>query len=383
MERKIRVLFVIDKLIIGGTEGQLVELMKRLDHEKFELFLCCLSGPQSGIKEHLPECVKAKTILLDVKSTYRLRALVAVYRLVKFIRYEGIDIVQSYFLKAKFIGTLAGKLAGIRTIVCTRDLGHSITLRNLVPSRLANLYADRFLVNSQSVKHYLIAQEQIKPDKIDVIINGVDLDKYGPVMQEERAQHKEKLRINPSDIVIGVISNLRPEKGLGDLIRAASLVCKAHKDVVFLIVGDGSERDNLIRLAAEHGLWNRLIFAGSADDVRPFLLAFDVGVLCSLAEGFSNVVLEYMAVGLPVVATDVGGNREQVRDGETGFLVPPRDSHCLANALATLINDRNMRKTMSDRALQYCRTQYSMVKMVHHYEDYYMQLGVRHESVRP
>ena len=376
MRRKLKILFVTDKLATGGTERQLVELMKRLDPEKFELFLCCLWGAQSGIKEYLPESVKAKTILLDVKSTYRLGALVAFYRLVKFIRVEGIDIVQSYFLKARFIGTLAGRLAGAKTVACARDLGWYITPRNSALVKLANVFTDRFVANSLSVKDYLIKQEKIMPDKIDVIMNGVDFQKYRPATPKEREQHKEKLGFSHSHILIGCISKLRAEKGLDYLIQAAVPVCRLHQNVSFIILGDGPKREDLIRQAADYGMAEKVIFAGDIKDVLPYLHAFDIAVLSSFAnEGLANAILEYMAVGLPVVATIVGGSREQIRDGETGFLVPPGDSQSIANSLTTLITDENLRRAMSNRALQYCREQFSMEKMIRHYEDYYMRLG--------
>lgn len=373
--RPIRILFLIDKLGIGGTERQLVELVKRIDRDKFELYLGCLAGDESGIQEHFPECVKVQSIILKVRSTYSLAALVAVCRLIRLIRSESIDIVQCYFLKAKLLGCLAGKLAGAKTVSCQRDLGMHINATNRVAVRLANACADRFLVNSLSVKEYLIRGQGAPSDRIDVVANGVDVKDYRPATPAERAAYKLKLGLDPAVVVIGVVANLKLVKGLGDFIRAAALVSRAHEKAHFVIVGKGPEEDKLRHLAAELRVADKILFAGRRDDVRPFLGAFDIAVLCSLSEGFSNAVLEYMAAGLPVVATRVGGNQEQVHDGETGFLVPPGDSELLAKALLRLIQEDGLRVRMSQEALRECAELYSMEKMIGRMEDYYTRLA--------
>ena len=374
MDRKIRILFLIDKLGVGGTERQLVELIKRLDPGKFELYLGCLSGQSSGIQDFLPGDVKVRTLLLEIDSTYSLPALTGASRLIRFIRSESIDIVQCYFLKAKALGCIAGKLARAKTVSCMRDLGLNITSANILPLLLANFCTDRFLVNSLGVKDYLIREQKVRPSRIDVVVNGVDVTKYRPATPAEKAEHKLKLGIEPSAVVIGVVANLRPVKGLADLIRAAPSVCQVREKTHFVIVGEGRQEADLRRQAADLGVAEKITFATGCTDARPYLLAFDIGVLCSLSEGFSNSILEYMAAGLPVVATRVGGNKEQINDGVTGLLVPPGDSRSLANALLTLLKDDKLMVTMSENAHRYCLQQFSMDKMIGRMEDYYQRL---------
>jgi L-malate glycosyltransferase len=386
MRNKLRILFVIDKLGVGGTEGQLVEIINRLDKEKFELFLCCLSRAQSRIQEHLGKTGKVKNILLDVGSIYSIGAGVAIYRLVRLIRSLEIDIVQAYFLRAKFLGVLAGKLAGIKTISCMRDLGLSINYRTILPVKLADHWASRFLTNSRSIRQYLIEKHRINPDRIDVITNGVDLNRFRPVTPIERAECKNTMGFDPGNIVIGVIANLKPEKGLGDFIRAAAIVFRQDPHTRFVIVGEGALKESLRTLAADLGMQGKLIFTGSASDVRSFLFAFDIGVLCSLSEGFSNAILEYLAVGLPVVATNIGGNIEQVQDQESGFLVPPEDPDALAEALLKLVNDEDLRRKMSDRAVHDCRSRFDMDRMIRQLENYYLEVSLirgRQDVVEP
>ncbi|MFQ5850242.1 MAG: glycosyltransferase [Candidatus Binatia bacterium] len=371
MAEKLRILFVIDELGLGGTEGQLIEVMRRLDRAKFDVLLCCLSGPNSKVKEYIPELPKVKTLLQDVESTYSLSAILALYRLVRFIRSQHVDIVQAYFLKAKFLGVVAGKLAGIKTISCTRDLGIFINVVNALPVKIANMCTDRFLVNSRCIRDYLIREQRIGPDKIDVIPNGVDLTRYRPIRKDEKVEYKRKLNIDPQCIVIGTIASLKPVKGLSDFIRAAALVHEADNKIHFVIVGEGPLRYALREEAAALGVANVITFAGACVDIRPYLSAFDVGVLCSHSEGFSNAILEYMAAGLPIIATAVGGNVEQIRDKETGFLVVSGDYESLAQHIVDITTNEKLRSTMAEAALEYCSENFAMDSMIRRLEDYY------------
>nr|MBI3613025.1 glycosyltransferase [Nitrospirota bacterium] len=374
MTRPIRILFLIDQLGIGGTERQLIELMRRLDPGKFELFLGCLAGAASGIQDFLPGDVKVKTLLLDIGSTYSLAALAGVSRLIRFIRSESIDVVQCYFPKAKVMGCIAGKLAGAKTVSCMRDLGLNISFANMLPLMLANFCTDRFLVNSFGVKDYLISKQRVRQALVDVVMNGVDVEKYRPATPAEKAEQKLKLGIEPSAVVIGVVANLRLVKGLENLIRVVPSVCQVREKTHFVIVGEGPLEDGLRRQAAALGVTEKITFAKGCMEARPYLQAFDIGVLCSLSEGFSNSILEYMAVGLPVVATCVGGNKEQVNDGVTGLLVPPGDSRALAGALVTLLKEDKLRETMAENARRYCLQQFAMDTMIERMGNYYRRL---------
>jgi L-malate glycosyltransferase len=374
MGNKLRILFVIDQLEVGGTEGQLVEIIQRLDKEKFELFLCYLARSQSPLSDLLEQSGKVRTFVLNVRSTYSLRVLIAVYRLVQFIRSEKIDIVQGYFLKAKFLGMLAGKLGGKRTISCMRDLGMAINYKSLPPLKFANLCTDRFLVNSESIKNYLFEEQKINPEKIDVIMNGVDLIRFHPPAKEDKSKYKKALGIEPDHLVAGVVSNLKAEKGLDRFIRAAARVLKSIPNSRFVIVGKGPLEAELRHLAAGLGVQDKILFAGGQDDVRKCLFAFDIGVLCSVSEGFSNAILEYMATGLPVIATRVGGNTEQVQDGVTGLLVPPNDPESLANAITNLLEHEEVSSRMGRASFKYCQEHYGMDRMIENLENYYTSI---------
>lgn len=374
MAKHLRVLFVIDKLEVGGTERQLVELARRLSPIKFELFLCCLSGDRSIHKEYFQESMKIKTLLLNVHSTYSVASILALLRLLRFIRTEKIDIIQGYFLKARLLAVLAGKLAGIKTIACVRDIGLGINFLNLLPINLANHCTDRFLVNSECVKQYLIENQAIQSAKIDVLKNGIDLCIFRPPTLEQKREIKIKMNIKPLYVVIGIIANLRPVKGLSDFIHAAALVHKSNKNTHFVIVGEGPQRNALQEEAVMRGVADYITFVGSCNDTTPYLSTFDIGVLCSYSEGFSNAILEYMATGLPVIATQVGGNKEQVQNEITGLLVRPHDPQALAASMTTLVQDQTKRERLGRNGYKYCAENHNINKLISRQTQYYYSL---------
>lgn len=372
-EGKVRILFVIDKLGIGGTERQLIETMRCLDREKFTVFLMCLAGESSGV-DVLPHDVNVHIVLLNVSSTYSLSALMGIFRVIQFIRAESIHVVQCYFPKAKFIGCVAGKLAGANTISCMRDLGFNLNWRNWLPTKMANACTDRFQANSLGVKTYLVREQGIPPRCIDVVLNGVDMEKYLLPTPAERVEAKLKLGFDPSVVVIGAVANLKPVKGLGNLIRAAALVCRDYENLHVMMIGQGPQEEELRLQAVMLGLENQVTIVTGCNEVVPYLRAFDIGVLCSFSEGFSNSILEYMAMGLPVVATSVGGNQEQICDGVTGFLVLPGDSEALAKALFRLVESERLRQQMGAQAHQECVKRYGLQRMITQMEEGYLQL---------
>lgn len=369
----VRILFVIDQLGIGGTERQLVETMRCLDRGKFTPFLACLAGEESRL-ELLSQDMNVHTVLLNVKSTYSLSALTGIFRLIRFIRAESIHVVQCYFPKAKVIGCIAGKLAGAMTVSCMRDLGFNLNWNNWLPTKLANACTDRFQANSLGVKNYLVGEQWIPTGRIDVVLNGVDLEKYRPPTSVERVESKIELGLDPSVIVIGAVANLKPIKALGDLISAASGICRGYERLHLVLIGQGPQEDELKRQATALGIGSKVTFITGCKEVLPYLWAFDVGVLCSLSEGFSNSILEYMAVGLPVVATSVGGNQEQVCDGVTGFLVPPGDNEALAKALVKLVEGERLRRRMGEQVHQKCVARYGLTGMIAQMEEGYLRL---------
>lgn len=370
----IQILFVIDSLGFAGTEKQLLEIIKRLDPSRFEPYLCCLTSTELERNLNL-DCQK---IAFNIGSLRSIDAAKALYRTSHFIRKQGINIVQTFFIRARVFGALAGLLGGAKKVVFwQRDLGVGLnnSIKSLIPVKIANFFTDEFLANSNCVKKLMVMRYGIECNKVKVIYNGIDLGSFVSGHGNIRRQHKKKLGLNPNDLVVGVIANLREIKGINYFIQSAALVIRELRDVKFIIVGDGPLRQELELLSGHLGVRHHIIFTGSCSNVLPYLLTFDIGVLPSLSEGFSNAILEYMAVGIPVIATNVGGNKEQVINGQTGILVPPREPKAMADAIISILSDDKLRERMGKKGRALCEEKFSIGKMVSKLEAFYSSIA--------
>jgi glycosyltransferase involved in cell wall biosynthesis len=282
-----------------------------------------------------------------------------------------VDIVQTFFHDSTLFGVTAARLAGVkRTVSCRRDLGfwHESGTRRML--HLVNRITHRILVNSPAVKDAVVTLEGVVPDKVDVIPNGIDthlVDVTAPA-----PLHREFPAIRPGDRVVGMVANLNREvKRVDVLVRAACEVRKRLPKARFLVIGGGRLEGGLRCLTGELGLEDAFTLAGARDSALAYIKAFDIGVLTSDSEGFPNVILEYMAAGVPVVATDVGGNREVVRDSSLGVLVPPGDHAALASSIVGLLEDDARRAETGARGQELVRSTFSWDRKIEEMSTYY------------
>ncbi len=372
MDRKIRIAFLIDTInSIGGTEKQLLSLMASLPQERFENYLVSLRPPNAYFQPR-DNCFSYRQI--GIPSLLSIQCIGRTIELVRFLRQRRIDIVQTYFIDAQFVGLLAGKLAGVKKIVCCRrDLGFWHSRALLLLLRQADRLVDHFQVNSQAVKRQVASDELVDPDRIHVIYNGIDFCLFdaretpgsAPVVSQE----------TQSRPCVGILANFnRRVKRVDIFIRAAFEVLKAVPGVRFCIAGDGNQRGELMALSRELGIGRQVNFIGAVTDVPGTIRSWDIGVISSDSEGFCNSILEYMASGLPVVATSVGGNAELVQDGVNGFLVPAGDHRALAEKLCILLKDDRLRKDMGGQGRQIIARSYDWPRVIDRYESFYHEI---------
>jgi glycosyltransferase involved in cell wall biosynthesis len=294
------------------------------------------------------------------------RAVRAMGELVRFLRRRRIDIVQTFFIDATIFGVIAAKLAGVRRIISSRrDLAFWSSRQTRLAFGLVNGRVHRFWANSEAVARHLEAGEGIHRERIDVIYNGIDLEAFD----------RDGADSGGPGSVVGIVANLNREVKRVDLfIRAAALAGERFPAARFRIVGDGHLRPGLEKLGRDLGLEPRLEFLGLRSDVPRVAREFDVGVICSDSEGFSNSIIEYLAMGIPVVATAVGGNPEIVEDGVVGRLVPPGDHRALAAAIADLLGDRRLLEAMGDRGKRKIEKEFAWQNRIGEIENYYRSL---------
>ncbi|MCS7049472.1 MAG: glycosyltransferase, partial [Verrucomicrobiae bacterium] len=214
----------------------------------------------------------------------------------------------------------------------------------------------------------------LRPQDIHVVPNGVDTDTYRPA--DSKMAVRQRLGWTQPGAVIITVARLAPEKDLATLLRAVALM----PQVAWWLVGYGSEEESLRELARQLGLIDRVVFWGQRADIPDLLQAADVFALSSLSEGLSMALIEAAACGLPIVATDVGGNREIVQPPHAGRLVPPQDPRALATALDEILSDEALRKTLSANARQTAVDRFSVAAMVERYRMLYEMALRRHSS---
>jgi glycosyltransferase involved in cell wall biosynthesis len=366
MSHPARIVFCILSMGEGGTEKQLIKLIRGLDHTRFEPLLCTLRPIFMDLKT-----LDCQFLELLIGSLGSVSALQELRRLRRFVRDQRVDIIQTFFEDPTVFGLLGSLGHQVRVRVAgIRDLGFSRTWKKVPQLRLAYPHFDGFIANSQAAARQANALDRIPLEKIEVIYNGVAL----PPTREPYARHEPPL--------VGVVAHLNRQVKRVDLfLHAASHVRQQVPTARFLVVGDGHLRQELESLAQRLGLGSSVEFAGHVSDVVATMRLLDVGVLCSDSEGFPNTVLEYMACGVPTVARKVGGNEELVSDRETGMLVDSDRPEAIAEAVLALLRDEELSRTVSARARRLVEDSFSVEACVARHEDYYERL-LRSSTVR-
>jgi glycosyltransferase involved in cell wall biosynthesis len=336
--RKRKIFYLVDSFNIGGTETQAVELARRMDPAQYDVTLACLrkEGP---LLERLND---SRVNVVEFHPTGGIdspRGLYQVARMVAYLRRGKFDVVHAHDLWSNMIGIVAGKLAGVPVIVTSqRDLSHGDWYQGRRKKwlRRAQNASSAILTNARMIREGLVGQEGLAAEKVRVIYNGVDLDKFesSPSMRAKLFPGMERAKL------IVLVGNMHTDvKGHPTLIAAAPKIVSRFPQVRFVLVGDGGQRKDFEAAAQAAGVGANFMFLGRRNDVADILAACDIAVLPSAAEGMPNAVLEYMAAGLPVVASAVGGNLEVIAEGATGLLVPPGDAEALGQALLRLLAD--------------------------------------------
>jgi glycosyltransferase involved in cell wall biosynthesis len=353
---RIPVLFAIDAMARGGTELQLHGLIDRLDRSRFAPHLLTLCNQDASL---IP--ADCPHLALQVPSLSRPHAARALSQTIRYLRRHRIQVVQTFFQDSTVFGSFAARLADVPTrLVSFRDLGFWRTPNQEFALRAAYRLATGFVANSMAVRDHFCAAHGLDPRLFAVIPNGLDVGQF-------------TFR-SPADPprVVGILGNLNREVKRTDLfVEVAGLLATRYPDVRWEIVGDGQLRPGLESRAKALGLGDRMVFHGRLAEVGEVLRAWDIGVLCSDSEGFSNALLEYMLCGCAAVASDVGGNRETIRHEDTGILVPPGSAAALAAGLEKVLAAGEMARGLASSARAEAERRYSWHKCVAAHEMLY------------
>lgn len=351
----------------GGQENRILRETLGLREKGVRVIIVCQPGSQleQKAKEH---GIDVRTH--EINSSLDISAIAFIRRLIK---KESVDIVNTHSGKDSWVSSIAARLLWKRpAIIRTRHL--ALPVKNRITY---SLLPDKIVTVSEYVRQYLIREKGINQEKIVAIPTGVD------VKQESRESGvesrniysiREELCITKETPLIGTVAILRKKKGHHILIEAAGIIIKDIPDIVFIFIGDGPQRKNLLRLINEYGLNNHIRLLGLRNDVNALLREMDVFVLPSFEEALGTSALEAMAAAIPVVATDIGGIPEAVIDGVTGILVSPGDADALADAITKLIQNKSMARKMGEQGRQRVEEHFSVEKMVEGMYDLYISL---------
>jgi glycosyltransferase involved in cell wall biosynthesis len=358
---------------VGATETQAVELALRLPVNAYAVTLGCLrvKGP---LLEKLKESAVAVREFHPAGGLDSPAGLYQLARLAAFLRREKFDVVHTHDLWTNLMGVLAARMASVPAIVSSRrDLAHfdwyQGSRRNWL-RRIQNL-SGAVLANATPIRDALIAEDGFAPEKLRVIHNGVDTAKF-------QGSRRDRERLFPGaqdQKLVVLVGNMHTDvKGHPWVIDAAPAVLKAFPRTRFVFAGDGDARPTFEQQAAKLGVQGNFMFLGRRGDIPDVLASCDIALLPSRAEGLPNAVLEYMAAGLPTIASRVGGNAELVQDGVTGLLVPPEDSAAIAGAVLRLLRDPELSQKMAEHGKKVAVENYSFERLIREVDALYTEL---------
>ena len=379
MPQSPRVTVVTSRLDVGGTERHLTRVLPLLRRRGIDVTLYVMERGGSLERE-----LVAQGVPIEGPARHRfLHWPRAALQLARFLRRVRPDLVHFFLPRPYIYGSLAAELAGHRRRVMSRRSLANYMLRHPFARAVERVLHRRcmgLIGNSQAVVEQLAA-ECGDPRKVALLYNGVDIPEL--TTAADRRRTRRDLQISDDAITIVAVANLIPYKGHRDLIEAVALIDKAMpRPWSLLIIGrDDGIGDELKERVRSLQLANNVIWLGEQPKVDEFLRAGDIFILPSHEEGFSNALLEAMANGVAVIATAVGGNREAIKDDETGLLVRPRDPSSLGAAVLRLAKDSVLRARLGAAARQRIRDHFSLDVCVDRYEALYR--AINEQQSRP
>lgn len=366
------ILFVIDGVEYGGGERVFFQLADGLK-DRYRIFVATKTGnffeqklTQSGIK------------VMPVDMHKRI-SWDPVRKLHEIIRAHEIDILHSQGVRADFFSRLAGRKAGVPCIVCTVAMPVEGFDTGFIKKKvyrffdwLFERYVDRFIVVSESLKHFLVEKRSIQAKRVVKIYNGIELEHFHPGNKMDNL--REEFRIPQDAPLLGAIGRMVWQKGFEYLITAIPDIVRAIPEARVLLVGDGPLKGALKEKSEKLKVADRCIFAGFRSDIKDILTIIDILVVPSLLEGFPMITLEAMAMAKPVIATAIEGITEQISTEKDGLLIPPKDNRALASAVIGLINNKERATVLGLAAREKVEKLFSVSKMINETDQIYQEI---------
>jgi L-malate glycosyltransferase len=375
---KPNVLVLVGSFQQGGSERQAVQLT-RLLHEsgRYRMHIASLDG-RGALRGEVERLGLGDIPEFRLHSFYDFNAIGQISRFAHYLRKHKIDIVQTYDFYTNVFGMAAATVArvSVRIAACRETDGLRTKAQKWTERRAFSL-AHGIVVNSNAVRQQL-TNDGVRAERIVTIYNGMDTQRIALPPDLRRADILAALKLSADDRrrYVTIVANMHhPMKDQATFLRAGQRVLQVVPEAAFVLAGDGRLRDSLQALAAQLGMERDVFFLGSCTRVSELLGVSEVCVLCSKGvEGFSNSLIEYMAAAHPVVATNIGGAREAVVEGETGYLIEPGDDATLASRIISLLRDPERARRMGEQGLRVVKEHFSCEAQLERVETLYERL---------
>jgi glycosyltransferase involved in cell wall biosynthesis len=370
VSRIYRLLHIIDHLGSGGAQEALLSLVKYCDRRRFHVEVATLHG-----QGHYWESFRRLAVPLQSLSPHKYVPLYLT-RLFHLLRAGNFDLIHCHLTASNLIAKPLAALLGVSLIFNydQNDMYRTQQKTRLRLDRLANLLTDHIIAVSASTRDFLIQQEGVPADKITIIYNGVDLERFQAAPDSPtRATWRHTWGLPENTPVIAGVGRLRQQKNFPLFLRVAREVLRAIPQAGFVIAGEGPGRPDLEKLARDLGIASQVHFLGYVNDMTELYAGVDMLLMTSLSEGTPLTVLEAMAMGVPVVATRVDGMAEVLEDGVDAYLVPPGDLGACARRICRLLQDQVLARQFSQAGQKKVRDHYSALSMTRQLENIYLK----------
>lgn len=373
---KKRIIWLIDSLQPGGAEQLMPALLSHFDSKQFETRVCTLQIKKGNpISNELRE----RNIPVDFIKINSLKNPGNIFRILNYLNAHSPDLIHTQLEFSDILGNIAAKILRKPSVSTLHTLDVVRNYKFAAPRQklkwfVLKTFCDRIIAVSEKTREHHIQNGKLPQEKLVTIYNGIQLSRFRDRDPSALIEKKLALKIPPDRKIITTIAVLREPKGIQYMIEAMLLVLKKHPNTIYLIVGDGEYRASLQDLIADRQLDGHVVMAGHRTDIPDILALSDIFVLPSLGDALPTVLIESLAAGTPVVATNVGGIPEIIEHNKNGILVPPANKERLAEASLFLIKDESLAKQLSNEGLQRANNLFDVRVQVKHLEDLYNEL---------
>lgn len=366
----IRIMHILHSFDVGGLETVIANLINRMDAGMFLHSICVFSKRTGAL--HL---INDRNINVFIINRNFKHDPTVIFRLARLLKAEEPDMARTYNWGA-VEGIIAAKLAGIKHIVHSEhgfDIDEILIKkkRRVLVRKILLRFCDKVITVSQVLQRWLVETVGIDANKLAYIPNGCDLNRFYPGRDEKI---RNILSVKKNEILIGSVGSLKDLKDHGNLIRTFAAVNRYCPDLKLVLIGDGPKRKDLEALAREQDVSNKVVFTGAVVDTAPFYRAMDIFVLPSLSENAPNVLLEAMASGLPIIATDVGDVRYMLDGEQGGIIVKPKDTEAVARGIGYFVKNISAAREKGNFVRNRAEKMYGMNDMVRAYQSAYLTL---------